>query len=111
MYVVAAHYVLRVLHALRSIAHAMRACFVALEHDRLPAFARAVFEAYWGRDEDISQADVLARICERGSELALATWSAESDSVSFASARGNVFTCRITPRSSGGQRSRPKSGP
>ena len=43
---------------------AMRACFVALEHDRLPAFARAVFEAYWGRDEDISQADVLARICE-----------------------------------------------
>ena len=43
---------------------AMRACFVALEHDRLPVFARAVFEAYWGRDEDISQADVLARICE-----------------------------------------------
>ncbi len=43
---------------------AMRACFVALEYDRLPTFARAVFEAYWGRDEDISQADVLARICE-----------------------------------------------
>ena len=43
---------------------AMRACFVALEHDCLPVFARAVFEAYWGRGEDISQADVLARICD-----------------------------------------------
>lgn len=44
---------------------AMRACFVALEHDCLPAFARSVFEAYWGRDEDISQPHVLADLCER----------------------------------------------
>ncbi len=42
---------------------AMRACFVALEHERLPAFARAVFEAYWSHDRDISQADVLGSIC------------------------------------------------
>ena len=44
---------------------AMRACFVALEHDCLPAFARAVFEAYWGDDQDISQPEVLASLCAR----------------------------------------------
>src|SRR5437870_13350004 len=27
---------------------AMRGCLVALEENRLPAFTRAVFEAYWG---------------------------------------------------------------
>ncbi len=42
--------------------NAMRACFVALEHDCLPAFARGVFEAYWGRDVDISQPDALAAL-------------------------------------------------
>ncbi len=41
---------------------AMRACFVALEHGCLPAFARTVFESYWGRGEDISQPEVLAEI-------------------------------------------------
>jgi len=40
----------------------MRACFVALEHDCLPAFARGVFEAYWGQDQDISQPEVLAAV-------------------------------------------------
>ena len=44
---------------------AMRACFVALEHDCLPAFARSVFEAYWGEDQDISQPAVLAALCSR----------------------------------------------
>jgi 2-hydroxychromene-2-carboxylate isomerase len=39
---------------------AMRGCLVALDRGRLVPFARAVFQAYWGRDEDISQADVLA---------------------------------------------------
>ena len=43
---------------------AMRACFVALEHGCLPAFARAVFEAYWSHDQDISQPEVLAGICQ-----------------------------------------------
>jgi 2-hydroxychromene-2-carboxylate isomerase len=28
-------------------------------------FARAVFEAYWGRDEDISQDEVLEGICRK----------------------------------------------
>ncbi len=41
---------------------AMRGAFVAIEEGRLPEFARGVFEAYWSRDEDISQDKVLAPI-------------------------------------------------
>jgi 2-hydroxychromene-2-carboxylate isomerase len=44
---------------------AMRGCFVALEEQCLPAYARAVFEAYWGELEDISQDAVLGRIAQR----------------------------------------------
>jgi len=44
---------------------AMRGCFVAEEHGRLVAFARAVFEAYWGELEDISQDASLRRVAER----------------------------------------------
>lgn len=44
---------------------AMRGAFVAIERDCLPAYARAVFETYWGDLEDISQDDVLARAVER----------------------------------------------
>lgn len=40
----------------------MRACFVAQEHGRLPNFARAAFEAYWGALKDISQDGVLTEI-------------------------------------------------
>jgi 2-hydroxychromene-2-carboxylate isomerase len=43
---------------------AMRGALVALDEERLPAYARAVFEAYWGADRDISQDAVLAGICE-----------------------------------------------
>lgn len=42
---------------------AMRACLVFDAQGTLPAFARAAFEAYWGRDEDLSDDAVLARIC------------------------------------------------
>jgi 2-hydroxychromene-2-carboxylate isomerase len=45
-------------------ARAMRGCLVAGEHGRLPAFARAVFERYWGDLEDISQEPVLRGIAE-----------------------------------------------
>ena len=38
---------------------AMRAAYVALDRGLLPAWARAVFEAYWGDLSDISQLDVL----------------------------------------------------
>ncbi len=41
---------------------AMRGAFVAEKAGCLPAYARAVFEAYWGELEDISQDDVLRRI-------------------------------------------------
>lgn len=44
---------------------AMRGAFFALEHDKLPAYARAVFEAYWGDLEDISREDVLRPIVAR----------------------------------------------
>lgn len=38
---------------------AMRGCLAAEEAGCLPKFARVVFEAYWGRDEDVSREDVL----------------------------------------------------
>ena len=42
---------------------AMRGC-IWLGRDMVP-FARAVFEAYWGDDKDISQDAVLAEICNK----------------------------------------------
>ena len=44
---------------------AMRGAFVALDHGVLPAYARAVFEAYWGDLADISQDGVLEEIVAR----------------------------------------------
>jgi 2-hydroxychromene-2-carboxylate isomerase len=44
---------------------AMRGAFYALERGVLPAYARAVFEAYWGDLQDISQDDVLHPIVAR----------------------------------------------
>ena len=44
---------------------AMRGAFVALERSVLPAYARAVFEAYWGDLADISQDSVLEPIAAR----------------------------------------------
>jgi 2-hydroxychromene-2-carboxylate isomerase len=43
---------------------AMRGCLVAQQEDALPAFARGVFEAYWGEDRDISQESELAAIAD-----------------------------------------------
>ncbi|HEY2482554.1 MAG TPA: 2-hydroxychromene-2-carboxylate isomerase [Caulobacteraceae bacterium] len=42
---------------------AMRACLVLAPEGKLTAFARAVFQAYWGADEDISQDSVLMAVC------------------------------------------------
>jgi 2-hydroxychromene-2-carboxylate isomerase len=42
---------------------AMRGC-IWLAKDMVP-FARAVFEAYWGEDKDISRDEVLSEICGR----------------------------------------------
>jgi 2-hydroxychromene-2-carboxylate isomerase len=43
----------------------MRGAFVALDEDVLPAYARTLFETYWGELKDISQRDVLSDICEQ----------------------------------------------
>ena len=43
---------------------AMRGC-IWLEQGKLVEFARAVFEAYWGDDKDISQDAVLTEVCAR----------------------------------------------
>jgi 2-hydroxychromene-2-carboxylate isomerase len=44
----------------------MRGClWLQAQQQSLLPFATALFEAYWGRDEDISRDDVLAGICAR----------------------------------------------
>jgi len=44
---------------------AMRGCLWLHGQGKLVPFATAVFEAYWGRDEDIAQDAVLAAICRQ----------------------------------------------
>lgn len=44
---------------------AMRVCLVVEPDGKLVPFARAVFQAYWSEDLDISQDAVLTAICER----------------------------------------------
>ena len=44
---------------------AMRACLVVQPQGKLVAFARAVFQAYWSEDQDISQDAVLEDSCRR----------------------------------------------
>jgi 2-hydroxychromene-2-carboxylate isomerase len=44
---------------------AMRGCLWLESEGKLVPFARAVFEAYWGRDLDISQDGVLSELCQR----------------------------------------------
>ncbi len=44
---------------------AMRGCIVAQEAGDLPGYARAVFEAYWGDLQDISQEAVLELVAKR----------------------------------------------
>jgi 2-hydroxychromene-2-carboxylate isomerase len=42
---------------------AMRGCLLLEAEGKLVPFARAVFEAYWGADRDISQDTVLSEVC------------------------------------------------
>ena len=44
---------------------AMRGACVALEEGCLPAYARAVFEAYWRDDQDISKDEALRKVVAR----------------------------------------------
>ena len=41
---------------------AMRGAFVAIEHGKVSPYSRAVFEAYWGEDRDVSRDEVLRDI-------------------------------------------------
>jgi len=43
---------------------AMRGCYVALEHDCLPAYAARTFKCYWSELQDISHEQVLATIVD-----------------------------------------------
>jgi 2-hydroxychromene-2-carboxylate isomerase len=44
-------------------ARAMRACLIASDVSACEAFARRVFQLYWGEDRDISKPEVLADAC------------------------------------------------
>ncbi len=44
---------------------AMRGCILLEKEGKQVAFARAVFEIYWGEDKDISQDTVLTDVCRR----------------------------------------------
>lgn len=44
---------------------AQRACIFLEPEGKLPDFARAAFEAYWGSDQDISDDAVLREVCAR----------------------------------------------
>lgn len=44
---------------------AMRACIALDRQGQLVPFAREVFRAYWGEDQDISKNDVLRDVCAR----------------------------------------------
>ncbi len=43
----------------------LRGCFVAEEQGLLLPYSKAVFEAYWGRCEDVGSAEILAPIVEQ----------------------------------------------
>jgi 2-hydroxychromene-2-carboxylate isomerase len=44
---------------------AMRGCILLEQQGKLPPFARAAFELYWGEDRDISDDAVLSEACAR----------------------------------------------
>jgi 2-hydroxychromene-2-carboxylate isomerase len=48
-------------HPVNSV-KAMRGCFYAMEQNTLVPYAKALFEAYWGDEKDISNDDVLSDI-------------------------------------------------
>lgn len=50
-------------HPVNSV-KAMRGCLVAEQHKLLLPYAKQVFEAYWGREEDISNDEVLRAIID-----------------------------------------------
>ena len=63
-------------------ARAMRLCLVAADAGMCEAFARRVFELYWGEDRDIADPAVLAEACvAAGLDAAAALETADSQAV------------------------------
>jgi len=69
---------------------AMRACIVLAPSGKLVAFARAVFEAYWSRDEDISRDNVLTAACQSVREDGAAVLAAAADPCIKAALKDNT---------------------
>jgi 2-hydroxychromene-2-carboxylate isomerase len=69
---------------------AMRACFHAEAEGRLVPFARAVFEAYWGGMQDISQDEVVAAIATKVGLDPAATLAAAASDAAKAKLRANT---------------------
>ena len=57
----------------------MRACLVLAPRNNLVPFAAAAFEAYWSRDEDISQDEVVAALCRQVGEDPAALMAAAAE--------------------------------
>jgi 2-hydroxychromene-2-carboxylate isomerase len=75
---------------------AMRGCLLLEPRGKLVPFATAVFEAYWGRDEDISQDGVLAQACRQAGVDADAFFTGIAQSAIKAQLKGNTdeLICR-----------------
>ena len=68
----------------------MRACIFLEPEGKLPAFARAAFEAYWGRDEDISQDAVIEGLCASAGVDAAKVMACMSDPAIKAALKANT---------------------
>ncbi|KAB7648054.1 2-hydroxychromene-2-carboxylate isomerase [Polymorphobacter fuscus] len=71
-------------------ARAMRACLVAADAGACEAFARRVFQLYWGEDRDIADPAVLAEACAAAGLDAAATLEAADSPELKARLRANT---------------------
>ena len=70
---------------------AMRACLVLAPEGKLVAFARAVFQAYWSEDQDISQdADLEEAMCRRGRRVGADVLTGAADPAIKADLKANT---------------------
>ena len=71
-------------------ARAMRCCLLAADAGACEAFARRVFQLYWGEDRDIADAGVLAEACAAAGLDAAATLDAADSPALKARLRANT---------------------
>lgn len=69
---------------------AMRGCIWAESQGKQPALARALFELYWGEDQDISQEPALREACRRAGLDADAMLTASNDAAIKAELKTNT---------------------